>query len=50
MLDPDFSVRGISAKRRVVGNPWFKRGTLYRAVSDGSHHCENRREWNRPWI
>ena len=34
MLEPDFSVKGISAKRRNVGNPWFKRGTLYRAVLD----------------
>jgi hypothetical protein len=28
MLDPDFNARAISAKRRNVGNPWFKRGTL----------------------
>jgi hypothetical protein len=34
MFDPDFSVRGISAKRRVTGNPWFKRGTLFRAALD----------------
>jgi hypothetical protein len=34
MLDPDFNARAISAKRRNVGNPWFKRGTLYRAVVD----------------
>lgn len=32
MLEPDFSVRAISAKRRNTGNPWFKRGTLYRAA------------------
>ena len=32
MLDPEFNARAISAKRRNVGNPWFKRGTLYRAV------------------
>lgn len=34
MLDPDFNARAISAKRRNTGNPWFKRGTLYRAVVD----------------
>jgi hypothetical protein len=34
MLDPAFNARSISAKRRNLGNPWFKRGTLYRAVLD----------------
>jgi hypothetical protein len=34
MLDPAFNARSISAKRRNQGNPWFKRGTLYRAVLD----------------
>jgi hypothetical protein len=34
MLQPGFSVRALSAKRRNAGNPWFKRGTLYRAVID----------------
>jgi uncharacterized protein (DUF4415 family) len=34
MLDPEFNARAISAKRRNMGNPWFKRGTLYRAVLD----------------
>jgi len=34
MFDPEFSVRGISARRRVTGNPWFKRGTLFRAALD----------------
>jgi hypothetical protein len=34
MLDPDFNARAISAKRRNVGNPWFKRGTLYRSAVD----------------
>jgi len=34
LLDPEVSVRGISAKRRVTGNPWFKRGKLYRAALD----------------
>jgi hypothetical protein len=27
-------LRLIAPKRRNVGNPWFKRGTLYRAVVD----------------
>jgi hypothetical protein len=30
MFDPAYSVRAISARRRVQGNPWFKRGTLFR--------------------
>jgi hypothetical protein len=31
MLDPEFNVAGIAAKRRRDGrHPWFKRGTLYR--------------------
>jgi hypothetical protein len=30
MFDPEFNVRAISARRRVHGNPWFKRGTLFR--------------------
>ncbi|MBA2525309.1 MAG: hypothetical protein H0V18_05920 [Pyrinomonadaceae bacterium] len=34
MLDPDFNTRAISAKRRNTGNPWFKRGTLYRSAID----------------
>jgi hypothetical protein len=34
LYDPDFSVRAISAKRRVRGNPWFKRGTLFRHALD----------------
>jgi hypothetical protein len=34
MLDPDFNARAISAKRRNQGNPWFKRGTLYRSAVD----------------
>ena len=34
MFDPDYSVRAISARRRVTGNPWFKRGTLFRAALD----------------
>ncbi|CAN7396992.1 hypothetical protein LJR220_003542 [Bradyrhizobium sp. LjRoot220] len=34
MLSPDVNIRLIAPKRRNVGNPWFKRGTLYRAVID----------------
>jgi hypothetical protein len=34
MFDPDFNVRGIAARRRVQGNPWFKRGTLFRHALD----------------
>jgi hypothetical protein len=34
MLDPDFNARAISAKRRNTDNPWFKRGTLFRATVD----------------
>jgi hypothetical protein len=35
MMDPDFNARAISAKRRHnTGNPWFKRGPLYRGAVD----------------
>jgi len=34
LFDPAFNLRRISAKRRNVGNPWFKRGTLFRAALD----------------
>ena len=34
IYDPEFSVRGISIRRRVQGNPWFRRGTLFRHVLD----------------
>jgi hypothetical protein len=30
MLSPEVNLRLIAPKRRNVGNPWFKRGTLYR--------------------
>lgn len=33
MLDPAYSVRGISVKRQKA-NQWFKRGTLYRRALD----------------
>jgi len=34
MFDPEYSVRAIKARRRVTGNPWFKRGPLFRAALD----------------
>ena len=30
IFNPDYNVQGISVRRRVQGNPWFKRGTLFR--------------------
>jgi hypothetical protein len=49
MLDPAVNLRLIAPKRRNTGNPWFKRGTLFRSAVDvlrraqGSHdgagHC-----------
>ena len=40
MLEPEFNVRAISAKRRNTGNPWFKRGTLYRAAIDALRRAQ----------
>jgi hypothetical protein len=34
MLSPEVNLRLIAPKRRNVGNPWYKRGTLHRAVVD----------------
>ena len=34
MFDPDYNVRAISARRRVTGDPWSKRGTLFRVALD----------------
>jgi hypothetical protein len=34
LFDPDFNVRRISVRRRYKGNPWFKRGTLFRHAVD----------------
>lgn len=34
LYDPEYSVRGISVRRRVTGNPWFKRGTMFRYALD----------------
>jgi hypothetical protein len=33
-LNPDVNIRVIASKRRNVGNPWFKRGTLFRSAID----------------
>ena len=33
LLDPGYSLRAISVKRRKP-NPWFKRGTIYRRAVD----------------
>jgi hypothetical protein len=40
MLNPDVNLRAIAVKRRNQGNPWFKRGTLYRAVVDDLRRAE----------
>jgi hypothetical protein len=34
MFDPEYNARSIAARRRFTGNPWFKRGTLFRAAID----------------
>jgi hypothetical protein len=34
MLNPAVNIRLIASKRRVVGNPFFKRGTLFRSAAD----------------
>jgi DNA-binding transcriptional ArsR family regulator len=34
LLSPDVNIRLIAPRRRNTGNPWFKRGTLSRAVID----------------
>jgi len=34
LFNPDFNVRTIAARRRQQTNPWFKRGTLFRAALD----------------
>jgi hypothetical protein len=31
MLNPAVNNRLIAPKRRVIGNPWFKRGTMFRS-------------------
>lgn len=32
MYDPNYNVRAIVGRRRINGNPWFKRGTLFRGA------------------
>jgi hypothetical protein len=39
LLDPSYSLRAISVKRRKA-NPWFKRGTLYRRAVDALRTAE----------
>ncbi len=34
LLGPEVNPRLIAPKRRNTGNPWFKRGTLYRSAVD----------------
>jgi len=34
MYDPNYNVAGIIGRRRINGNPWFKRGTLFRGAID----------------
>ena len=34
MLNPEVNIRLIAPKRRNVGNPWFRRGTLFRSAID----------------
>ena len=34
MFEPSFDVRKIAIKRRQQGNPWFKRGTIFRHAVD----------------
>lgn len=34
MLEPGFDVRRIAARRKNRGNPYFKRGTVFRAVQE----------------
>jgi hypothetical protein len=34
LFDPAFEMRKISARRRVTGNPWFKRGECFRHALD----------------
>lgn len=34
MFDPSYNVAAIIGRRRINGNPWFKRGTLFRCAID----------------
>jgi hypothetical protein len=33
-LDPEVNLRMIAPKRRVIGNTWFKRRTMFRGAAD----------------
>lgn len=39
LFDPDYSLRGIAVRRRRK-NPWFKRGTLFRAAVDAMRDAQ----------
>jgi hypothetical protein len=32
LFNPEFNCRAIAARRKQATNPWFKRGTLFRAA------------------
>ncbi|WP_298256158.1 hypothetical protein [Bradyrhizobium sp.] len=54
MLNPEVNLRAIAVKRRNQGNPWFKHGTLYRAVLDVLRTAEKpmtarQMIWTRFW-
>jgi|SRR5258706_4571098 hypothetical protein len=34
LLDADFNIKQIAAKRRYKGNAWFRRGTMFRMALD----------------
>lgn len=34
MYDPSYNITAIIGRRRINGNPWFKRGTLFRCAID----------------
>lgn len=34
LYDPTFNMKRIACRRRYKGNPWFKRGTLFRGALD----------------
>lgn len=34
LYDPNYNVAAIIGRRRINGNPWFKRGTLFRGALD----------------
>jgi hypothetical protein len=40
LFDPDYNVRRISIRRRYKGNPWFKRGTLFRHAVDALRNAK----------